>query len=362
MVLARRSLKNLKAYKPGKPVEELKRELNLKTIYKLASNEIPFVPTYIFKAVLSQIHQANRYPEASSHYLRQKLARALKVSPDRLVFGNGSDELIVMTLRAFVEERDEVIIGTPTFLIYEIQSQVAGARIKKVRLHDYRYDLEKIAQAITKKTKLIFIANPDNPHGTYVTHKEVVKFLHKVPKDVLVFFDEDYFEFVMNKDYPRTLSLLKTRKNIVVSRTFSKAYGLAGVRIGYAICDTAVARCLNSVREPFNIDRFAQVCASAALDNHRFVEKAKKHVVKEKKYLCRQLNKLGLEYIESVANFILINFKKDTSRLNDHLLSKGIIIRPLTGWGLPHFFRVTIGLHKENEAFIRHLSAFLRKK
>ncbi|MBN2483779.1 MAG: histidinol-phosphate transaminase [Candidatus Omnitrophica bacterium] len=362
MVSARRSLKNLKAYKPGKPVEELKRELDLKEVYKLASNEIPFVPAYIFKAVLSQIPQINRYPEASSHYVRQKLARTLKVKPDRLVFGNGSDELIVMTLRAFVEERDEVIIGTPTFLIYEIQSQVAGARIKKVPLRDYRYDLETIARAITKKTKMIFIANPDNPHGTYVTHEEVVKFLNKVPKNVLVFFDEAYFEFVMNKDYPRTLALLKTRKNIIMSRTFSKAYGLAGVRIGYAVCDPEVAQCLNNVREPFNIDRFAQACASAALDNYRFVEKVKNHIVKEKRYLYRELAKLNLEYIESVTNFILINFKKDTARLNEYLLRKGIIVRPLAEWGLPEFFRVTVGLHKENEAFIRHLKGFLKNK
>ncbi len=362
MALVKQSLKKLKVYKPGKPIEELRREFKLSKVYKLASNEVPFVPEYIRASVLKEISEIHRYPEASSFYLRRELAKKLNVKPQQLVFGNGSDELIVMALRAFVSPGDEVVIASPTFLIYEIQSAVAGARIRKIPLRGYRYDLAGLAKAITKKTRIIFIANPDNPHGTYVTQREVERFLKKVPRDVLVFFDEAYFEFVDKKDYPRTLSLLKTKKNLIVTRTFSKAYGLAGMRIGYAIASTDIAQCLNAVREPFNIDRMAQVCARAALKNHRFVKKVKAHTAREKKYLYAEFDKIGLDYIPSVTNFILVNFKKDVTRLNEYLLRRGVIVRPLSGWGLPSFFRVTIGLHKENEVFIRHLKSFLRKK
>lgn len=362
MTLVRRSLKKLKPYEPGKPIEELQREFKLSKVYKLASNEVPFSPDYIRKSVMAEIANLHRYPEAGSFYLRHELAKKLKINGEQLVFGNGSDELIVMTLRAFVTPGDEVIIASPTFLIYEVQSNVAGARIKKIPMRNRRYDLDRFARAITGKTRVIFIANPDNPHGTYVTHAEVVKFLKKVPERVIVFFDEAYFEFVDKKDYPRTMSLLKKRKNIILSRTFSKAYGLAGVRIGYAVSSREIAGCLNSIREPFNIDRLAQVCALAALKNQQFVKKVKTHTTREKKYLYREFEKLDLEYIPSVTNFVLIDFKKDVTRLNEYLLRRGVIIRPLAGWGLPKFFRVTVGLHKENEMFIRHLKGFLSKK
>ncbi len=354
------SIRKLKVYKPGKPIEELRRSLKLDKVYKLASNENPFSPLYIKKAVLKELANINRYPEADCFYLRKILAHKLKVNGEQLVFGNGSDEIIVMTLRGFCKYDTTVIVGYPTFLIYEIQAKVSRLKTKRVLFKNYRYDLDGIARSIDKKTGIIFIANPDNPHGTYLSHKEIENFLSKIPPHILIFFDEAYFEFARKKDFPQSIKFLKERGNIIITRTFSKAYGLAGLRIGYAITTSSIAQILNKVREPFNVNRFAQVAAIAALKNRSFLEKTVNHIDKEKKFLYRCLKELNIEYIESATNFILINFKKDTQALYRYLLNKGIIIREMGGWGLSNFFRVTIGTHKENIAFIRYLKHYLK--
>jgi histidinol-phosphate aminotransferase len=359
--VAKSGLRELVVYKPGKPIEELSRELKLKEVYKLASNENPFPPLYIKKAILKELENINRYPEADCFYLRKILAKKLRVNQDQIVFGNGSDEIIVLALRGFLNEGEEVIVGFPTFLIYEIQSRVQGAKIKRVPFKNYRYDLEAIVKAITSKTKIIFIANPDNPHGTYLTHQEVKDFLHRIPERILILFDEAYFEFVDRTDFPHSLEILKKRRNIIISRTFSKAYSLAGLRIGYGVTTPQIARILNKVREPFNVDRIAQVSAICALKNTSFLKKVKKHIKKEKAYLYKELNKLNLEFVESVTNFILVNFKQDTKVLYRYLLKKGVIIRELGCWGLKNFFRVTVGLHKANRRFILSLKEFLGK-
>ena len=363
MIKIDKTLKKIKGYIPGKPIEEVKREFRLKDVYKLASNEIPFTPFYIKEAVKRELKNINRYPDGGCFYLRKKLARRLKVKENQLVFGNGSDEIVVLALRSFIREKnDEVIVGFPTFLIYELQAKIQNARILRIPFKNYRYDLKAIAEAITKNTKIIFIANPDNPCGTYLSHKEIEEFLEKVPSEVIVFFDEAYYEFVEKKDFPKSLSFLKKRKNLIITRTFSKAYGLAGLRIGYAITSSSIADILNKVREPFNVNRIAQVAALAALENEEFLKKVRQYMKKEKEYLYQELKKLNLEFIESVTNFILVNFKKDVNKLNQYLLKKGIIIRPLNSWGLKNFFRVTIGLHKENVKFIKELKNYLRKE
>ncbi len=362
MALVRSSLKDLKVYKPGKPIEELRREFKLKEIYKLASNEIPFPPLYLKKVVLRELSSVNRYPEAGCFYLRNILAKRLKVKRDQLIFGNGSDELIVLALRTFVERGDSVLVGYPTFLIYELQSKVHQAKVVRIPLVNYRYDLLKMAKAVDRHTKIVFIANPDNPHGSYVTHKELEGFLEKIPQNVLVFLDEAYYEFVDKKDYPDSLYFLKNRGNIIITRTFSKAYGLAGLRIGYGITTQKIASLLNKVREPFNVNRIAQICAYHALLNKKFLKKTKEYIKKEKFYLYQELRKLKLEFVESVTNFVLVNFKRDTKTLYNYLLRRGVIIRELSSWGMKNFFRVTVGLHKENSRFIRYLKEFLRRK
>ncbi|MBU2473504.1 MAG: histidinol-phosphate transaminase [Candidatus Omnitrophica bacterium] len=352
------ALEKINSYKPGKPIEEVKRALGLEEVYKLASNENPFVPFFIRKAINNELKNINRYPESGSFYLRQKLAKKLKVCPEQLVFGNGSDELIVLALKAYIEKGDEVVVSFPTFLIYEIQAKIAGAKILRVPAVNLAYDLEKIAKKVTKNTKIIFIANPDNPTGTYLNRCQVERFLAKIPKRVLVFFDEAYFEFVPG-DFPQTLKILKKRGNIIVARTFSKAYGLAGLRIGYGVTTKEIAAVLNKIREPFNINRFAQVAAWELLNNQSFVRKTVSYVNQEKKYLYRELAKCDLSFIASATNFVVVNFKKNTESLNTYLLSKGVIIRELSGWGLPSYFRVTIGLKKENKKFIKHLKEYI---
>jgi len=356
----RKDLTKINTYKPGKPIEEVKRSLGLEEVYKLASNEIPFAPLYIRKAINQELKNINRYPESSSFYLRRKLATKLGVKEEQLVFGNGSDEIIVLALKAFINKGDEVIVSYPTFLIYEIQAKVNCAKIVRVPSVNLGYDLDRIAKKVSKRTKIIFIANPDNPTGTYLNQSKVKQFLAKIPKRVLVFFDEAYFEFAP-KDFPKTLKFLKKRGNIIITRTFSKAYGLAGLRIGYGVTTKEIANILNKIREPFNINRFAQVAALVALKNSGFLRKVLSYVKNEKKYLYRELKKCKLCFSESATNFVVVNFKKDTRDLCSYLLNKGIIVRELKGWGLPSYFRVTVGLAKENRKFITYLKKYLAR-
>ncbi|MFA5196173.1 MAG: histidinol-phosphate transaminase [Bacteroidales bacterium] len=357
-MLFKKGLSKIIPYEPGKPIEELKRSLRLKEIYKLASNEIPFVPVYIKKVICEEINNINRYPEANCFYLRKSLAVRLKVKESQIIFGNGSDELITLVLRATIENKDEVIVGYPTFLIYELQARVHGAKIIRVPFKDLRYDLVSMAKKVNKKTKVIFIANPDNPTGTYLNQKEIEKFIKSIPKNVLVVFDEAYFDFAPS-DFPKTFDFLRKRGNIIIMRTFSKVYGLAGLRIGYAVATEEIANVLNKIREPFNINRFAQVAALAAVKNEKFLKNTRAYILNEKEYLYKELHRLNVSFRKSATNFVLIEFKKDTSNLNAYLLKKGIIIRPLSGWGLKNYFRVTAGFRKENEKFISCLESYM---
>jgi histidinol-phosphate aminotransferase len=346
------------AYVPGKPIEEVERQLHLQEVYKLASNEIPLAPLYIRSAILKELGNINRYPESGSFYLRQALAKKLKVSDEQLVFGNGSDELIVLALKAFIDPGDEVVVAYPTFLIYEIQAKVCGATVRKVPLKNYRYDLEGIAAQVNARTKIIFIANPDNPTGTYCNGQEIADFLSKIPTETLVFFDEAYFEFTPS-DFPQTKEFLATRGNIICSRTFSKAYGLAGLRIGYAITTVDIAKALDKVREPFNINRFAQVAALEALKSKVFLTKVTGLVSEGKKYLYKELKKMNVSFIESATNFILVDMHNDAQEAVNYLLKNGVIVRDLAAWGLRNCFRVTVGLQKENRKFIELFKKFL---
>jgi len=359
-MFVKKNLLKINSYQPGKPIEEVKRSLGLNKIYKLASNEIPFYPAYLDKIILKELKNINRYPESTCFYLAKELTKKHKIKSDQLIFGNGSDELIVLAIKAFTDSKSEIIVGTPTFLIYEIQAQIAGVKVKRVPLKGFEYDLDAIADAINKNTRLIFIANPDNPHGTYKKDSEVKKFLKKIPKDIIVFFDEAYFEFAPKKDFPKTLNFLKTRGNIIITRTFSKAYGLAGLRVGYAIATPRICEILNKVREPFNVNRIAQVAACASLKSDLFLNKVLKHTTKEKEFLYSEFENLEIKYIKSATNFVLVDFRANSKELYNFLLKKGIIIREMSSWGLKNFFRVTVGLHIENIMFIKYLKQYLK--
>ncbi len=358
--IANKNIFKVKPYLPGKPIDEVKRSLGLSEVFKLASNENPYPPSKkVIAAISKDLKNLNRYPDGSCFYLRQALAKRLKVSQKQIIFGNGSDEIIVMAARAFAGRGDEVIVAQPTFLIYQIASRGTGATIKSVPQRNFRYDLKAMKKAVTPKTKIIFIANPDNPTGTYVTKKEVEAFLKGLRKNILVFFDEAYFEFVKKSDYPDTLKLLEKYKNIIVTRTFSKFYSLAGLRIGYGIASEEIVDILSRVREPFNVNSAAQAGALAGLNDKKYYDDILKAFEKEKRYLYQQLEKLGLSFVESFTNFVLIDVRQDSVDIFQKLLHKGIIVRDMSSWGLDGFIRVSIGKPKENKHFIRVLKEIL---
>ena len=357
---AKKHILKIKPYVPGKPIEEVQRDLGLKDVVKLASNENPYGPSpAIFKAMVHAAKTVNRYPDSSCYYLREELAKRLGVRKDQLIFGNGSDEIIILTVRAFAGVGDEIVVAYPSFLIYEIASQVCGARIRRVPLKNFRYDLEGMAKAVNKRTKIVFIGNPDNPASTYIPQKDLVRFLKKVPRRVLVFVDEAYFEYVTNKDYADTIKLLKRFKNVIVTRTFSKMYGLAGLRIGYGIADEQVTNALNRIREPFNINSIAQAAALACLKDKAYYRKLAGKIQRQKECLIRSIKKMGLPYVESYTNFILIDTKRDSKKISLELMKKGIIVRDMKSWGFRTFIRVTVGKANENKRFINALGEIL---
>jgi len=359
---ARTAVRGLTTYTPGKPIEEVKRRLKLTSVIKLASNENALGPSPRAVTALKRASTLlHRYPESTCPLLRAKLAKKLRVDPSSLIFGNGSDEIIVLALRAFVDPGDEVVVAAPTFLIYELQARACGASVVVVPLRDYRYDLHAMQAAVSPHTKLVFIANPDNPTGTYVTKRELGAFLRDLPSEAIVFMDEAYYEFVEASDYPQTLSLLQDRA-MIVTRSFSKAYGLAGLRVGYGVAQPSLIAAMDAVREPFNVNSLAQVAATAALDDAVFLERTRRMVREGRQYLTRQLEALKLRYVPSVTNFILIQLGPRASEVAQALLRHGVIVREMSAWKLTGCLRVTIGTMRENHRFIQALQQCLARE
>jgi len=280
------------------------------------------------------------------------------VEPSSLVLGNGSDELIDTIIKTFVEIDENIITADTTFLEYEIIAQVIGRRVIKVPLRYFKYDLESIKKKIDKKTKLIFISNPNNPTGTYVTKYEIEDFMQGLTHDIILVLDEAYDTFIDVDDFPTSLKYIKDR-NVIILKTFSKAYGLAGLRIGYAVARPELAVYIEKSRQPFNVNSLAQVAASAALDDKKFLRKTRETVLAGKNYLYDALTKMGLAYVPSVANFILVDAGRDTLGVFREMLKYGVIVRDMKQYGLKNFIRVTIGTKKENERFIKVLRKVL---
>lgn len=360
MKIAKKIISKIKPYKPGKPIEEVKRELGVKSVIKLASNENALRPPLgVMQAVFKAAGGLNRYPDGGCFYLKKALAKKHSLKPENIIVGNGSDEIIVLALRAFLLPGDEVIVAKPTFLIYGIAAAIEGAKIKYVPLKNYRYDLEAMADAVTKKTKIVFISNPDNPTGTYVTGKEFGLFMRNLPRNTIVFLDEAYFDFASRaKDYPRSPAYLK-KKNIIITRSFSKIYSLAGLRVGYGMADKKIIECLDKVREPFNVNSVAQAAALEALKDKNHVNRTVQSVEKQKSYLYRELERLGFTCVPSVTNFILFKGRGDAKKVYKKLLKKGVIIREMSAWGLRGFMRVTAGTPRENRRFIAALKGVI---
>lgn len=361
--LIRKDILKVKPYVPGKPVEEVQRELGLKSVVKLASNESATGPSRKACAALSSfLPKLHYYPDGSGFLLKNALSKKLSVRSENICLGCGSDELIHLLCLAYLNKGDEVVTCAPSFVIYETNTHLFGGKLKRVPLKDYTFDLDGIKKAVTEKTKLVFIANPNNPTGTIVRKKEVQKFLSGLHKKMLVVFDEAYCEYVSDKEYPDTLSMVREGKNVVALRTFSKIYGLAGLRIGYGAARADIVRYMDCVREPFNVNSAALHAACAALSDEAHVKKSCAVNESGKKYLYGELKKLGLFFVPTEANFIFVDAGVDSRKLFQAMLRCGVIVRTGDIFGLPAFIRVTIGKPHENKKFISALKKCLNEK
>ncbi|HCR91253.1 MAG TPA: histidinol-phosphate transaminase [Prolixibacteraceae bacterium] len=357
MIKAHEYLNEIESYKPGKAkIQGAGREF-----IKLSSNENALKSSK--KALAAYKNHANevfRYADGSCALLHKALANKHKIDAEKIVCGAGSDELLALLTQAFAGIDDEIIYSKHGFLMYPISAKRVGARAIAVAEKNLKADIDAILVAITDKTKIIFIANPNNPTGTYVTHDHVLRFLDRVPKHVIVCFDEAYFDFVEATDFPRTLEWVREkRKNIILMRTFSKSYGLAGLRIGYGMGAPDVMEYLHKIRQPFNVNAIAQAAATAALDDRFFLWRTKHMVSQGRKFFYRRLPKLGVEYVPSQGNFILMNTGRPANELFQALLRKGVIIRSMKAYGLDTWIRVTIGRRSQNAHFYRVLKNFL---
>jgi len=353
-------IKTIKPYVPGKPIEELERELGITDSIKLASNESPLGPSPLaIKALREGIGNLNRYPDGSCYYLKNTLSEKLGLNPDELLFGNGSNEIIELAVRAFLSPGDEAIMAHPSFVVYSMIVQAAKGENIIVPLKEWRHDLDAMASRITDKTRIVFIANPNNPTGTINTKAEMDSFMEKIPEGVLVVVDEAYYEYVTASDYPDSMKYFRQNRDILILRTFSKIYGLAGLRIGYGIAKASIITEMNKVRQPFNVNSLAQKSALAALKDEKHLLRAKRINERGKKYLYKELKTMKINYVPTEANFIYIMLQDNTAhQLYSELLKEGIIVRPMG----PREIRVTIGLPKENKRLIEALKSVMSEQ
>jgi histidinol-phosphate aminotransferase len=347
--LIRPEIKEIKDYVPGGAPRAA-------GMVKLASNENPLGPSpQALAAIAKEAKNLQVYPDQKSMLLREALSKKLGVSDDCLICGNGSDEIMAILGATYLNPGEEVVISKNTFSIYELVARIFSGKLIFVDLKDFELDLEKIAGAITGKTKIIFLTNPNNPGGTIFTASRFEAFMGKIPANVLVVADEAYGEFVESQEFPNTLNYVKDGRNLIVLRTFSKFYGLAGLRVGYGIAKKEIIAPMFRTKMPFNVNRLAQVGAVAALGDGEFAEKTIKNNSQGKKYLYPELDKLGLDYKKTQANFIFINLKKPADEFFLRILKEGIIIRPLTSFGLSQAIRISIGTPEQNEKLISAL-------
>ena len=360
--LANEPILDIAPYQPGKPIEEVERELEIAGVVKLASNENPFPPPPgVLQAIRQVLGGLNRYPDGSGHYLRHALAKTHGVSPDAILLGNGSNELLELIARTFVRQGEEVVFPHPSFVVYpSIVQSVGGIRVV-VTLKDHRIDLVTMARAITPLTKLVFIANPNNPTATIVTADEVAHFMSRVPPRTIVVFDEAYIEFAMGPDFPDVLASVKQGRKVMVLRTFSKSASLAGLRVGYGVADADAIALMNRIRQPFNVNALAQVAALAALDDESHVMECVRMIEAGRHYLYDEFNALGIKYVPSRANFILVDVGHSASDVFQRLLKEGVIVRPLTPFGMESALRITIGTPQENRRLVKALRHVLAK-
>ena len=362
LALAMPGVQRLSPYVPGKPVEELAREFGLRPsdIVKLASNENPLGPSPLaVRAIQQALSELTRYPDGNGFTLKQALADRFEVSPSMITLGNGSNDILELITRAFVGPQHEVVFSEHAFAVYPIVTQAVGARAVVVPAKNWGHDLEAMAAAITPATRLVFIANPNNPTGTWVSRGDLEAFLEKVPDEVIVVLDEAYTEYVEASDMPSGLDYLAGHPNLLVSRTFSKAYGLAALRVGYALSQPAIADAMNRVRQPFNVNSLALAAAVAVLGDVNYLAESRAANRHGMLQLETGFRELGLEWIPSRGNFIAVDLGREAAPVFQALLREGVIVRPVANYGMPHHLRVTIGLQRENQRFLDALTKVL---
>ncbi|MEV2907220.1 histidinol-phosphate transaminase [Paenibacillus larvae] len=351
---------HLPVYQPGKPIEEVKRELGLTHVTKLASNENPFgCSPKVREAMEEELNKLHTYPDGGSVELSQTLADFLGVKSNQLIFGAGSDEVILMIARAFLVPGDETIMATHTFPQYKHNVEIENAKAVEIPLIQGTHDLAGMLGAINERTKIVWICNPNNPTGTLLTHDEIAGFLQQVPDRVLVVLDEAYCEYDTTGDYPRTFELLEQHPNVIALRTFSKIYGLASLRIGYGIGHPDVIHTINQVREPFNTTRMAQAAAKAAISDQDFIESCRLKNSEELRYLNEQFKRLNLEAFPAHGNFIMVNTRRPAAKVFEGLLRKGFIVRSGDNLDFPSHIRVTVGNNEQNKQFVAALEQIL---
>lgn len=362
--LAVPGVRELMPYRPGKPIEELQRELGLTQVIKLASNENPLGPSPLaLNAVQSQLKELARYPDGNGFTLKQALSTALNVDADCITLGNGSNDILELLARAFVNSDSQVIYSKYAFAVYPIITKAVNAEALVTHDKSWGHDLDAMQIAITNRTRMIFIANPNNPTGTWLNGDELKSFMEHVPQNVIVVIDEAYYEFASDprtgaEGYPRdTIAWIDRFPNLVVTRTFSKAYGLAGLRVGYSVSHPAVADVLNRVRQPFNVNSLALCAAQAALSDTAHLERSIACNAQGLVQLTDGFKHFGLNYIPSVGNFICVDMGTHRKSIYHTLLEMGVIVRPVTAYEMPNFLRVSVGTQQENARFLQCLQS-----
>jgi len=357
-----KQIESLKPYEPGRPLKEVAEQYLLENVIKLASNENPlgFSPD-VNDAVLKAMKDMNRYPESGAHALTNKLAEKFHVSRENIVLGNGSDDIIALLCHGFLNEGDEALMPLPSFLMYEISVKTAKGVPVMVPLNDFSTNLKGIAEKVSSKTRLIFITNPFNPTGSTISVDEFNEFARQVPRDVIIVVDEAYIEFVRSDQVYNSLKSPLQDQRIVSLRTFSKAYGLAGFRVGYGIMDVHIAQILNRIRQPFNVNSLAQVAAVAALDDEGFLNKSIQSTHESLDFMFNELANFGIHCLPTQSNFFMLDIKTDAGEVFEKMLKLGVIVRSMKSYGFDTFLRVNTGTNQENLLFLQALKKVLKK-
>ncbi|MBE0446599.1 MAG: histidinol-phosphate transaminase [Actinobacteria bacterium] len=361
--LIRQGLEGLIPYEPGRPISLVEKELGIEEAIKLASNESPYRPfPKAIEAMREAILNVNRYPDGGSTFLREKLAGKLGIPISKIIVGSGSNELLRLLANVLLNPGDEAVMAMPSFIVYPTVVKLMGAKPVEVPLKDHRHNLKAMTDAITARTKIIFICNPNNPTGTMVSRDELERFLAGIPENVVVVLDEAYFELVRDASYPNGLNFINDKIPVVVLRTFSKVYGLAGCRVGYGIAPEFIVQAVNKVREPFNVNTIAQTAALYSLDCDDEVEERSLLNHEGLQYFYAEFKRLALDHIPSHANFVLVGVGTDGRKISNDLMKKGVIVRSGDIFGYPRYIRVSVGTPDENSRFINELESILKDR